>query len=183
MALAKNDPRITDRWLRDAAVRLAVTLDPTVASAQDFAQRLRESIKAVHWPGGVTPAANLGQLLRAPDQKLWQPSDDTHAFRSATIHSVKGQEFPGVVVVFPEGAAQRRRQVATSLTTGRTACSAEPRRVLYVGASRAQRLLIFAAHNKHVDRVTKLLAAGGVPHVRVSEPEAPLLPALGGTRR
>jgi superfamily I DNA/RNA helicase len=162
---SEDDPRITGRWLRDFAVRLAITLDPAVASAQDFAQRSRESIKALPWPSGVTPPANLGQMLRAPDQKLWQPSDDTHAFRSATIHSVKGQEFPGVVVVFPK-APRKDAAGLHVLDHWENGVSTEPRRVLYVGASRAQRLLIIAAHNKHVDRVAKLLAADGVPHVR-----------------
>lgn len=38
------------------------------------------------------------------------------------------------------------------------------RRVLYVGASRAQRLLIFATPKEQADRIAKLLKAGNVPH-------------------
>ena len=95
----EDDPRITGRWLRDAAMRLAVTLDPAAVTAQDFARSLRESVKAILWPDTVTPPANLHHLLKAPDQKNWQPRDDSQVFRSATIHSVKGKEFPAVVVV------------------------------------------------------------------------------------
>jgi superfamily I DNA/RNA helicase len=163
----EDDPRITDRWLRDTAVRLAVTLDPTVASARDFARSLRESIKAIPWPEGVAPAANLHHLLKAPDQKNWQPGDDTLAFRSATIHSVKGQEFPAVVLVVPEA---RRKDIGRHvLDDWEDDLATEPRRVLYVGASRAQRLLIIAAHTSHADRIAKLLEAGSVPHARVSD--------------
>ena len=162
----EDDPRIADRWLRDTAVRLAVTLDPTVSSAQDFARSLRESIKAIPWPGGAAPAANLHNLLKAPHQKNWQPGDDTRAFRSATIHSVKGQEFPAVVVVIPE--ARRKDAGRHVLDHWENGLATEPRRVLYVGASRAQRLLILAAHNSHADRIDKLLKADSVPHIRVS---------------
>lgn len=158
----EDDPRISDRWLRDTAARLALALDPAVASAQDFARSLRASIKAIPWPDRVAPADNLSQLLRAPDQKNWQPGDDAQAFRAATIHSVKGKEFPGVVVVLPE--KPRTDDGLHVLDHWDKQVPTESRRVLYVGASRAQRLLIFAAHAKHVDRVAKRLAADSVPH-------------------
>jgi len=163
----EDDPRIADRWLRDTAVRLAITLDPTVSSAQDFARSLRESIKAIPWPSGVAPAANLHNLLKAPHQKNWQPGDDIPAFRSVTIRSVKGQEFPAVVVVIPE--ARRKDAGRHVLDHWENGLATEPRRVLYVGASRAQRLLILAAHNSHADRTDKLLKADSAPHIRVSD--------------
>ena len=40
----------------------------------------------------------------------------------------------------------------------------ELRRVLYVGASRAQRLLILAVHTDHLSRVTSLLNDDDVPY-------------------
>jgi hypothetical protein len=40
----------------------------------------------------------------------------------------------------------------------------ELRRVLYVGASRAQQLLILAVHTVHRDRVATLLKRDGVPY-------------------
>lgn len=161
---AEDDPRIDGRWLRDAAVRLAVTLDPAATTAQEFARSLRESVKAIPWPDGVIPAANLHQLLKAPGQKNWQPGDDTQDFRSATIHSVKGQEFPAVVVVIPGPPRKNAGQV---LGDWENDLPSEPRRVLYVGASRAQRLLVLAVHNNHVERIAKLLEAGNVPHARI----------------
>ena len=42
--------------------------------------------------------------------------------------------------------------------------------MLYVGTSRAQRLLIFAARNDQIDRIARLLEADGVPHTRRSSP-------------
>jgi superfamily I DNA/RNA helicase len=116
--------------------------------------------------GGVAPA-NLHNLLKAPHQKNWQPGDDTPAFRSATIHSVKGQEFPAVVVVIPE--APRKDAGRHVLDHWENGLATEPRRVLYVGASRAQRLLILTAHNSHADRIDRLLKADSVPHIQVSD--------------
>jgi ATP-dependent exoDNAse (exonuclease V) beta subunit len=40
----------------------------------------------------------------------------------------------------------------------------EARRVLYVGASRAERLLVLAVHESHVDRVTAVLSRDGVSY-------------------
>jgi DNA helicase-2/ATP-dependent DNA helicase PcrA len=40
----------------------------------------------------------------------------------------------------------------------------EARRVLYVGASRAQTLLILAVHTNHANRVAGLLKRDGVPY-------------------
>jgi DNA helicase II / ATP-dependent DNA helicase PcrA len=160
----EDDPRINDRWLRDAALRLAVTLDPAVG-AKDFTTRLRESLKAIPWPGDVALVANYGQRFREPGQKDWLTSNDIQRFRSATIHSVKGQEFPGVVVVLPKNP--RKDAQGHVLDHWENQLSTESRRVLYVGASRAQRLLIFAVHNSHVERVAKLLTTGDVLHARV----------------
>jgi len=87
---------------------------------------LRESIKAIPWPGAVAPAANLHNLLKAPDQKNWQPADDMQTFRSATIHSVKGQEFPAVVVVIPE--ARRKDAGRHALDHWENGLATEPRR-------------------------------------------------------
>lgn len=161
--VAEGDPRINDRWLREAAMRLAVALDPA-AGARDFTASLRESVQAIHWPDDVRLVGSPNQRFRTPDDKDWLVGDDAQAFRSGTIHSVKGQEFPGVVVVLPKNL--RKGAYGHVLDHWENRVSTEARRVLYVGASRAQRLLIFAAHASHVDRIAAQLAADGVPHVR-----------------
>jgi superfamily I DNA/RNA helicase len=145
-------------------MRLAATLDPAIG-AKDFTTRLRESVKAIPWPDDVALVSNYGQRFREPDQKNWLTSDDIQRFRSATIHSVKGQEFPGVVVVVPKNP--RKDAHGHVLDHWENQLSTEPRRVLYVGASRAQRLLIFAVHNSHMERVAELLTASDVLHARV----------------
>ena len=161
----QNDPGLDERWLRDAAVRLAVSLDPTVNAAKDFALQLRQYVQGMRWPAGATPRADLGALLKAPAQDEWLAAgeDNAEAFAWGTIHSVKGREFEGVIVVLPKKLLRDTGSLHV-LDHWEQRTPSELRRVLYVGASRAQRLLILAAHADHVDRVASLLKGDGVPY-------------------
>lgn len=156
---------LDERWLRDTAVRLAVSLDPAGSMPKDYAALVRQYMQQITWPADISPRADLGAVLRAPTQDSWsehaEPSSD--AFRAATIHSVKGREFPAVVVVLPK----KLRADASGhhlLDHWENGTPSELRRVLYVGASRAQRLLILAVHTNHLDRVATLLKQHDVPY-------------------
>lgn len=157
--------RVDRRWLRQAAVRLAVAIDPTGNSARDFAERVRAHVRRMDWPAGVIPRNDLGSLFKAPSEAAWAGAggEETSSQAWATIHSVKGREFPGVVIILP----QRLHQDGTGrdvLDCWEGNAGAEMRRVLYVGVSRAQRLLILAVHKNHVDRVSRLLEIHKVPY-------------------
>jgi hypothetical protein len=164
----QTGPALDERWLRDAAVRLAVSLDPSANDAKAYALGLRQYIAGIRWPAGTTPRTDLGMMFKAPAQKDWQAAsrDAAETFASATIHSVKGREFPAVVVVLPKNLLTDagNHHVLEHWERG---MPSELRRVLYVGASRAQKLLILAAHTDHANRVTRLLKKDGVPHVLV----------------
>jgi DNA helicase II / ATP-dependent DNA helicase PcrA len=84
-------------------------------------------------------------------------------FASATIHSVKGREFGNVVVVLPKNLLRDtgNRHV---LDHWEQRTPSELRRVLYVGASRAQRLVILAVHTDHVSQVADILTGDDVPY-------------------
>jgi DNA helicase-2/ATP-dependent DNA helicase PcrA len=160
---------LDDRWLRDAACRLSATLDPTGTSAKAYAQKVRDYFKKIRWPAGITPRDNLSAFLKAPQNSAWPASSDEVAavFPFATIHSVKGREFPTVVVILPKNL----REDATNqhiLDHWDQGTGSEARRVLYVGASRAQTLLILAVHTDHANRVAGLLKRDGVPYDLVS---------------
>ena len=163
----QSDSMLDERWLRDAAVRLAVSLDPSVDAAKDFALQLRQYVKDMCWPAGMTLTADLGALLKAPAQADWLASSgtETETFVSATIHSVKGREFVSVVVVLPKNLLKDSAD-RNVLDHWEQRTPSELRRVLYVGASRAQRLLILAVHTDHLDRVASLLQADDVPYER-----------------
>ncbi|WP_017336007.1 UvrD-helicase domain-containing protein [Pseudomonas fluorescens] len=75
-----------------------------------------------------------------------------------TIHSVKGLEFPAVCVVMSSRTA---KGILDYLNTGSPATSSEEVRKIYVGASRAQRLLAIAAPKSQAMRLRHRLEATG----------------------
>jgi DNA helicase-2/ATP-dependent DNA helicase PcrA len=80
-----------------------------------------------------------------------------------TIHAVKGMEFPAVCVVT---TASTLKRILDYLETGEPADKAEDARKLYVAASRAEKLLVFAAPSSQADRLaTHLRCQGAVVKV------------------
>lgn len=148
-------------WLRDAAYRLAASLNPTGSTARVYAQKVRDYVRLIRWPDGITRKDNLGAFLKAPSTWPAPDEDAAKVFQFATIHSVKGREFPTAIVVVPQSLRQDddNEHVLDHWEHGR---DTEARRVLYVGASRAQTLLILAVHTDHANRVAGLLKRDGV---------------------
>lgn len=82
----------------------------------------------------------------------------TETAMSRTIHSVKGMEYPAVCVVTTTSTL---RGILDFLQTGEPADRAEDARKLYVAASRAERLLVFAAPKSQADRLKQHLSGQG----------------------
>ncbi|WP_374565989.1 3'-5' exonuclease [Ideonella sp.] len=96
------------------------------------------------------------------------PPLPTHGYSARTIHSVKGAEFPAVCVVLSPRKAKRTIEY---LETGAPPAMAEELRKVYVGASRAQRLLAIATPHTQVRKLERLLTdpanAGGLTVIRL----------------
>ena len=75
-----------------------------------------------------------------------------------TIHSVKGMEFPAVCVVT---TARTLKGILDFLENGTPIEKAEDARELYVAASRAQKLLVFAAPKSQANRLCTHLGKQG----------------------
>jgi ATP-dependent DNA helicase UvrD/PcrA len=159
----EDETALDGRWLRDTAYRLAVTRNPAGLTARAYAQAVRDQVKQIRWPAGVIPKDSLGTALKAPPEAAWPTPDDSApaAFTFATIHSTKGREFSTVVVVVPKHLREEEASQHV-LDYWEQGLPSEARRVLYVGASRAQTLLILAVHADHADRVHGLLKRDGV---------------------
>lgn len=161
----EDEIALDERWLRDAAYRLAAGLDPSGSTAKAYAQKVREYVTHIPWPAGIIPRDNLGAFLKAPPDRTWPaPDEETRSGLSfATIHSVKGREFATAAVVIPQNLRTDAgdQNVLDHWEHGQ---DTESRRVLYVGASRAQTLLILAVHAYHANRVAGLLKRDGVPY-------------------
>lgn len=156
---------LNERWLRDVAVRLAVTVNPAGRMPKDYAEMLRQYVQQIRWPVGTTPRRDLGAFIKAPKETAWRASreDVPGAFAAATVHSVKGREYTSVVVVLPKDPLtdKTKRHVIDHWEDG---VDSEHRRVFYVAASRARRLLILAVHTDHLGRLAKLLKDDRVPY-------------------
>ena len=152
---------VDPRWLRKAAADFVATLrevDDRAAfgvSARAAVARLLNSIS-------VPVPANLGARLAKPTEEVWtwRCGDAVPVMlASNTIHGVKGMEFPAVLVVLqPTLPKVDGLDVLDDVAQGR---NTEARRVLYVGASRAESLLAFAA-GPNTQRLAALFEAGGV---------------------
>lgn len=161
----EDEVALNGPWLRDTAYRLIANLDPGGSAVKAYAQKVRDHVKQIRWPSGITPKDNLGAYLKAPPDSAWPTAggETLTPFPFGTIHSVKGREYPTAVVILPktlrEDAADQH--VLDHWDEG---VDSEARRVLYVGASRAQTMLILAVHADHSNRVAGLLKRDGVPY-------------------
>jgi superfamily I DNA/RNA helicase len=121
-----------EAW-HDEARRLLAPLLP--ADGQSINQRLRRN----------------GEL----DKALSVAPSSGHAAR--TIHSVKGMEFPAICVVMSSSTAKG----IIDFLAGDAAGDNEEARKIYVGASRAQRLLAIALPRTQAPRLRDLMVAMG----------------------
>ena len=119
-------------------------------------EQAREILKAKLPEGG---GKSIKQILTRNDllaEVLL--SAPTHRHPARTIHSVKGAEFPAVCVVL---STRKAKSTIEHLETGANPAMAEELRKLYVGASRAQRLLAIAVPHTQVKKLANLLNASG----------------------
>lgn len=127
-------------------------------------------------PAGLPPSAYREKLvkavdrleidlnrksLRTPASEVWiwekAPSAE-YQYEHSNIHQFKGMETDSVTLIIPHGWQTRK-----TLQEWREGIGSEARRVLYVGASRAKRLLILAVHNEHLREVKEILERDNVP--------------------
>lgn len=61
-------------------------------------------MEQIQWPSGITRKETLGAMLKAASDSAWPVPDEEDAamFAFATIHSVKGREFPAVGAALPK---------------------------------------------------------------------------------
>jgi DNA helicase-2/ATP-dependent DNA helicase PcrA len=154
---------IDRRWLRDAALRLSQSLTPDSMAPSEFAAAVRARVNSLDWPAQLTVNASI---FRAPTATVWAnltKADVRPALPFSTIHGVKGQQFPAVALVLPSQNNRRSSSGPTALDHWEDNTEGEPRRVLYVGASRAQRLLLLLTPKAQTQRVLSLLTRDTVP--------------------
>lgn len=148
---------LTRSQFRERCLRLAMAVDapfgsaPSAFKAQMLQQRMSQ--EELGW-----------SLQRAPvpagDKWPAKPTFKMEALPYSTIHGYKGLQAEAVVLVIPKPADTEDGDGVSLWTSGQ---GGESRRVLYVGASRAQKLLVIAAHDSVHDGVASTLEADAVP--------------------
>lgn len=143
--------RLTSQQFRERCLRLAMTSPaPFGIAPSEFKTHLASQAESQQ---------TLGWSLRnvnRPSGDIWpsRPTTTGHALPYSTIHGYKGLQSPAVVLVLPSPSAARDEDGVRQWRSGQ---QGEARRVLYVGASRAQKLLVVAAHERVYDDVSAML--------------------------
>lgn len=147
---------VTSRWVRHATTRVVYGVDPAIGR-QAYTSEVRRIVSGLDWPASVT-LPNLGQRLATPSATDWSTLalDPPEGLPWSTIHSAKGREFDAVALVIPKQLIADENGM-TALDLWEANQDGESRRVLYVGATRARRLLIAAVHADHAARVATML--------------------------
>jgi ATP-dependent DNA helicase UvrD/PcrA len=151
---------LSARGYRAQCLRLAVSLpSPYVAEPSVFKAALVDSTEAqrmMRW--GTTG-------LRQPAGNRWpsRPSRTADSDQHSTIHGYKGLQSVAVALIIPERLAGIPES-EDGLSQWTTGTPGEARNVMYVGASRAERLLIIVAHESVFDEVRRNLERDGVTY-------------------
>lgn len=153
------DAELTPEAWRPCMIDLAEALcyDPVrFATADAWLQHAR-TLVAPFLPAGIGRSINQ-RLRRNGDLLNALSKAPTVGHPARTIHSVKGMEFPAVCVVMSTKTA---KGILDFLTTPSETADNEEARKIYVGASRAQRLLVIAVPRSQADRLLNILQATG----------------------
>nr|WP_240454432.1 ATP-dependent helicase [Caulobacter sp. 17J65-9] len=124
------------------------------ATAQLWLDEARRLLEPLLPAGGGT----IKQKLRWNDGlSAALAANPTSGHPARTIHSVKGMEFPAVCVVMTTTA----KGILDTLSAGGGGDDNEDARKIYVGASRAQRLLVIALPRTQAERLRTLMVGVG----------------------
>lgn len=160
------------RSLRTASVGLAheVAQLPTDMLTSDWVGEARDRLAscASMIGGAATSGASFMPIPRGkggtPISEVLGIGELPVSIPFGTIHGAKGTEAAAVMVVIPRDFRQSTR-TAELVSAWEQQSSSEPLRVLYVGGTRAKRLLVLATPEAVYERVRIILAERSVPFV------------------
>jgi DNA helicase-2/ATP-dependent DNA helicase PcrA len=152
---------IDPRWLRRNALQLISRVPRSCADTNDartiWISALRQEVLRLRltYRPGTSESQYFRNLANADWQRLLATGNAPH-IKSATIHEAKGKEYDAVCVVIPPDLREPRR-TEQLMTTWHNRTDDEPKRVIYVGITRAKRLAVIAVPSAFGDRVRGLL--------------------------
>lgn len=120
---------------------------------------------------GLIPKPKLKLIFPKPRPDLWTHwinqvdglvTETSLGWQWSNIHRVKGGEFDAILLSLPSKA---HGDNSHALDDWESNINSEQRRVLYVGASRAQRLLMFWPEGQRYAQLTRILAREDIPYL------------------
>lgn len=139
--------------------------------AKAFCAMVRNLIRRFAEATSRDVVSNLNKVLAKPTAKIWEPwaafrsevqADVTGGLRASHVHAVKGYEFEAVIYVLPVRAKAREPYVLDDWMSDE---NSEARRVLYVGISRARKLLMFVVPKTKLKLLKQLLERDNIPYL------------------
>lgn len=141
----------------------SLRFDTVAGSTRDeWIARARHALTTYIPEGGATIAQKLRNQNQLDDILGTVPSPGLCA---RTIHDIKGKEYQGICVVL---TTAKLKGILTHLDKEPDDSMAENTREIYVAASRAQKLLVFACPKSQTERFVKHIASSGA-NVTVKE--------------
>jgi superfamily I DNA/RNA helicase len=156
---------IDPRWLRRSALeminRVPRNCADTNAARSEWVSALRQELLRLGLTcrQGTSPRQYFQDRADADWQRLLT-AGDAPDLRSATVHEAKGKEYDAVCVVIPPDFRESRR-TEQLLTAWQQRTDDEPKRVVYVGITRARKLGAIAIPAAFSGRLTDVLRAAG----------------------
>ncbi len=157
---------IDPRWLRRSALELISRVPRTCAGTNEarnaWISALREEVLrlGLAYRQGISERQYFRNHVDADWHRLLVTGDATEV-RSATVHEAKGKQYDAVCVVVPPDHGEPRR-TEQLLTAWQNRTDDEPKRVIYVGITRAKKLGVIAVPAAFVDRLRGLLEVANV---------------------
>lgn len=142
--------------VRDGCIRLIRSLDGLSMKPSEYKKGLKIGINNLGWTNWINT-----QGLRIPNNDVWddEPPSEAQSLPWSTVHSFKGLQCCAIALVIPRGTEDR----PSGLDAWSLDKPSEARRVLYVGATRAERLLVLVVDDREIDAVSGCLTRDGVP--------------------
>ncbi|EID09587.1 superfamily I DNA/RNA helicase-like protein [Mycolicibacterium phlei RIVM601174] len=176
---SSRDEQLAAAGIDKSQLRMMVGRLVTASYAWSSAETALESIRSTVSEClsgvrlGFTPVRQRFQRVTQADWHVWetakQSAVEVSGLASAHIHSIKGGERDAVLLKIEEVPVGSRAHILDLWASGQTH---EALRVLYVGASRARRLLVLAVSPNNLAALKDLLTSSNVPVEYIEEAES-----------
>lgn len=158
---------INGRVLRRLSWKLTTELPKTCSREELDRDAWVETAREKLFQLGMEPVGSksVRQFLQAPKKGEWVKHllEEKSKMRCSTVHEAKGHEYDAVCLVIPIDDPQEKRTTAL-FDAWEERSGNEAIRVVYVGATRAKRLLVVAVPESHSQRLAQICSANAVPH-------------------